>query len=643
MSVKRSPIIPCCILALSLTILLSLPSRAQGFRPVSEEELKMTSELQAPGAPAVILFREVDRDDYGLPSREENYVRIKVLTEEGRKYGNLNLEFDRAYANIVNIHARTIKPDGSIREFKEQVLERTVVKARGLSYLAKTLTLPDVQVGSILEYYYTVTLVGNLLYRSHWIVDDELFTRKAKFTLKPYQSENRQMSLRRSWQGLPPGLQPIQGMDRLFTLEVEDVPAFQVEDFMPPPIELRGRVDFIYEDRYFERDPDAYWRHVGKDWNEGLEAFLGSPKAMEKAVSEMISPNDPPETKLRRIYGRVQKLRNTSLETQKTVQEQKRDKEKPVKTVEDVWKHGYGTGVQLTWLYLALLRAAGFEAYGVWVSSRRDYFFNPKTMESRRLNANVVLVKMNGKDVYLDPGAAFTPFGMLTWSETGTPGLCLNREGGTWIKTTLPRSSESRVQRTATLMLTDTGTLQGKVTVTFTGLAAMYNRLEVHGADDVARRKFLEDLIKGEIPGAPEAELTNKPEWDNPELPLIAEFNLKVPDWSLSAGKRTVVPTAIFSATERYVFDSPHRTHPVYFRYPYEKDDDVTVELPSGWQVSSVPTPQTRSGPNLAYSLKVENGRTKLAVSRTLSVDEFLLEAASYPQLRDFFQAVRTA
>jgi hypothetical protein len=36
-------------------------------------------------------------------------------------------------------------------------------------------------------------------------------------------------------------------------------------------------------------------------------------------------------------------------------------------------------------------------------------------MDNHKLNANVVLVKLNGQDLYLDPGAAFTPFGMLTW------------------------------------------------------------------------------------------------------------------------------------------------------------------------------------------------------------------------------------
>ena len=66
---------------------------AVGFQPVSPEELKMTSEPLAPGAPAIILFRQVDRDDTGRTAHEDNYVRIKILTEEGRKYGDIEIPF----------------------------------------------------------------------------------------------------------------------------------------------------------------------------------------------------------------------------------------------------------------------------------------------------------------------------------------------------------------------------------------------------------------------------------------------------------------------------------------------------------------------------------------------------------------------
>jgi hypothetical protein len=66
----------------------------EGFQPISPEELKMTSEPLAPGAPAIILYREVDRDDSGRGTvHENNYYRIKILTEEGRKYGNIEIPF----------------------------------------------------------------------------------------------------------------------------------------------------------------------------------------------------------------------------------------------------------------------------------------------------------------------------------------------------------------------------------------------------------------------------------------------------------------------------------------------------------------------------------------------------------------------
>lgn len=84
----------------SLSVLIavapSLPipawaSEEFGFQPVSPDELKMTTEPLAPGAPAIILYRRVDRDDNGRTSHQDNYFRIKILTEEGRKQANIEI------------------------------------------------------------------------------------------------------------------------------------------------------------------------------------------------------------------------------------------------------------------------------------------------------------------------------------------------------------------------------------------------------------------------------------------------------------------------------------------------------------------------------------------------------------------------
>jgi len=153
-------------------------SAGVSFQPPSPEELGMTSEPQAPGAPAIILFREVDRDDNGRTSHEDNYFRIKILTEEGRKYADIEIPFFKGSENIVNIKARTIRPDGSIVNFDGNVFDKSIVKSKGFRYLAKTFTLPDVQVGGIIEYSYTRDLQEYFIFDSHWILSADLFTKE---------------------------------------------------------------------------------------------------------------------------------------------------------------------------------------------------------------------------------------------------------------------------------------------------------------------------------------------------------------------------------------------------------------------------------------------------------------------------------
>jgi hypothetical protein len=626
--------------------ILALPQAqaGAGFQPVSTDELKITSEPLAAGAPAFILYRQVDRDDNGRTSHEDDYVRIKILTEEGRKYADVEIPFQKGSQDVVNVKGRTIRPDGTIVGFDGKVFEKYLVKGRGAKYLAKTFTLPDVQVGGIIEYSYTIDLGEYMLFDSHWILSDDLFTRKAQFSLKPYRGTYDPFSLRWSWNILPAGAaSPKQGPDGIVRMEAANIPAFQTEDYMPPADELRSRVDFIYERGFVDKDQASYWKSFGKSQNGQLESFVGKRNAMQQAVAQIVLPSDSQEVKLRKIYDRVQQIRNTSYEVEKTEQEQKREKEKPAENVEDVWKRGYGNGTQLTWLFLGLVRAAGFEAYGCWVSSRAQYFFSPVTMQSSKLNSNVVLVRLNGKDVYFDPGAAFTPFGMLTWSETSATGLRLDKDGGSWVVTTLPESSASRVQRTGKLKLSDTGDLEGKITVTYTGLEAMYQRLEERNTDEVERKKFLEEQLTSQVGVAADADLINKPDWTGTETPLVAEFDVKIPGWASNAGKRVLIPAAIFTAGEKGVFEHANRVQPIYFEYPHAKADDVSIELPPGWQVSSMPPEQVRDGHVIAYSLKVESNSGTLRLKRELSVDVLLLEQKYYAALRSFFQSVRTS
>ncbi len=205
------------------------------------------------------------------------------------------------------MRARTIRRDGSIADFGGKVFEKRLVKGKfagqSISYLAKTFTLSDVEVGSIIEYSFTRDFREYMLNDSRWILSDELFTRKAQFTLKPFRDNYYgNFSLRWSWNTLPEGAAPPkEGPDHIVRMEAANIRAFETEDYMPPPDELKSRVDFIYEEG-FNKDATSYWRDLGKKRNGQLEEFVGKRKAMDQALTQIISPSDPQDVKLRKHY-----------------------------------------------------------------------------------------------------------------------------------------------------------------------------------------------------------------------------------------------------------------------------------------------------------------------------------------------------
>lgn len=75
----------------------------------------------------------------------------------------------------------------------------------------------------------------------------------------------------------------------------------------------------------------------------------------------------------------------------------------------------------------------------------------------------------------------------------------------------------------------------------------------------------------------------------------------------------------------------------------YQKLDDVQIELPLGWQVSSLPQPVTQDAKLLVYDSKAENKNGTVHLERHLTVQLAFLEQKYYATLRNFYQLVKNA
>ncbi len=618
-------------------VFAAAPADATDWQPISPEDLQMKSEPKAPNAAAIFLYLQVDRNDE--LSIETVYARIKVLTEEGRKYADIEIPYAKESEGIRGIDARTIRPDGTIVEFNGTIYDKPLIKARSYKMMAKTFTLPNVEVGSIIEYRYRKAFSQYWVFNSRWILSHDLFTRHAVFSLVPSKS----FALRWSWPlGLPEGTEPPKKVHDVIRLDTHDVAAFITEEHMPPEDMMKYRVEFVYEDPDSEqKEEKAYWTAFGKRKYKKLDSFVDSRRAMEKAVAEIVQSGDSNEAKVRKLYARTQQIRNLSFERRKTEQETKREDLATIRDAEDVWTHGYGDGVQITWLFFALLRAAHIDADAVLVPTRDDYFFSPRSLDARQLNSNVVIVKLDGREIYLDPGMPFTPFGLLPWAETGVNGLRLDKDGGTWVVTPMPNSEDSRVKRQASMKLTTSGSLEGKLTVTYTGLEASWLRLIWRNEDETSRTEGLQSGVEAEVSTGVDVKLINVPDWSDSEAPLVAEFDLKVPGYAAKVGKRALLPVGLFGADVKHTFEHAGRVHPIYFAFPYQQVDEVTVQLPAGWQVSSVPNPRSADINIARYYMTSKSIDGSLSLKRVLISDMTLVQSQYYDQLRGFFQTVR--
>src|SRR5579883_1870019 len=84
---------------------------AADWLPIDSADLKETSEPGAPGAAAVILYRE-ETINNSLSSRSL-YWRVKILTEKGRQeWSDIEISYAKMFgAKVGEIKARTIHSD----------------------------------------------------------------------------------------------------------------------------------------------------------------------------------------------------------------------------------------------------------------------------------------------------------------------------------------------------------------------------------------------------------------------------------------------------------------------------------------------------------------------------------------------------
>ena len=622
------------------------------WRPVTPAELSANSPAVEPDADAEALLWDVyvtDEDSGGTPQTVLNhYLRIKIFNERGREsFSKMDIQFGRIEGvglnvKIKDIAARTTKPDGTVLELKEtDIFERDLVKGDGIKLKAKSFAVPGIEPGAIIEYRWK-EIRGSVSYYQRLQFAREIPVKLVQYHVKALPHPELGMSG-----------QPFNVINTPFSKDkggfwmtsVSNVPSFKEEPRMPPEYSVRPWLLLYYtKDRKIE--PEKYWKDYGKaEYNTHKSMMKGSDEIKQAAIAAVGAEADA-EKKVQKLFDYVRANIRNIYDDRLNLSADDLKKIKDNKGPSDTLKRGQGGGHDINMLFAAMVASVGIESRSTRLPRRSDIFFPKWFTDDYFMRTENVAVKIGDKWQFYDPANRYTPFGMLSWEEEGQPALISDSAEPVWSQTQLSLPEKSNEKRVGKFKLSEDGTLEGTVRMEFTGHTGAFHK-EYNDDDTPQQRETtLKNSIKYNILGTSEVSDISIENVSDPDKPFVYRFKVRVPGYASRTGKRIFLQPNVFERNSKPMFEGNVRRYEVYFRYPYSEMDDITIELPNGYELESPDAPgvvKDNSGVGINdVSIAVSKDKKIIHYNRNFTFGNrgvLRFKKETYPALKGLFEA----
>jgi hypothetical protein len=313
--------------------------------------------------------------------------------------------------------------------------------------------------------------------------------------------------------------------------------------------------------------------------------------------------------------------------------------------VDSVLLNKKGSSNEIAYLYLALVRVAGIEAHAVRIASRSVRTFSSQYMDNLQLDTALVVLNVDGNEIFVDPGTKMAPFGTLHWAHAGAGGVKLDASNKveTFI-TPLQKNTDNSIYHVGSLNLTPQGSVSGTVKVAFIGQRAIELRQLGTKSGAEAVKEELNQAIASQTPQGLKTEVDHVVYLDDSSKQLLAIINVSGTLAKNSEGQ-LVIPRLLFEAQEKNPFPADKiREMPIDMRYPAQEQEQITYALPAGYTLKENPQDANlRWEENAAYQLRTKVAGDSITDARVLARGFTLLDAKDYEQVREFYEKVVAA
>ena len=566
-------------------------------------------------------------------------VRIKILKDKGLNQANIKMRYysKNDYETMRNIAGNTYNLDNSGQIVTTKLEKSSIYQKRIDDFVSEiSFTLPDVKVGSVIEYKFTdskksISSVPN------WYFQDDIPTRVSmyrilvpslfKFTnqLLAFQkveqkSENRNESLF------------LNGENTSYVSEektyiIRDIPALRDEPYMGAPKDYQERVEFQLSRIVF---PNGIIQEVMSTWPALMKELL------ESDMFGLQLKRNLPHTKalddsLKNVRDDYHKMLVIHDYVRKNMNWDGSESLYSSTGIKSAWDKKSGNNTELNLILINLLRDAGIKAYPLLVSTKDNGTVSPIYPFLQQFNNTMTLVIVDDKRYVLNAADKYNPAYLIPYDVLDNEALIVDKENGGWIRLS---DNKNKWRNVVSILAQITPDAEMKGTATVYNYGYCKNpRLKELKED----RSSFNDYFKKEYTGI-KIDSMKIEDADIDTLPLKETVAFTLP--LNSSGEYKYFTLNLFQSLEKNPFIADKRSTDIDFNYKQSYTVVGKVTIPDDYEFEDLPKSVRMIMPDTSIVLKriIQPGPQSIDFRISLDFSSSFYPANTYPLLQEFYK-----